>query len=293
MLSNPATAVGGNRLSIDLLGGFSIGIDGSPLDFRNRKACAILSYLLLENKTKETRERLAGLLWSEFEEVKARASLRQCLRQLRDLFDQAGFAGFDVNRTYVQLDAHDLDVDCRTIVSSVKADKVEERLLQEIELAGQLLEGFDELDPAFRSWLVVKRQSFMDTLAHSLEAIIDDDASPPLVRDNAADALIHLDPTHEKACRHVIASLAEKGHVAGALRIYNHLWDLLGDDYDMEPAEETQQLIARVKAEPEGFVQQTDLPEADPAAAAPRNAGSDAARPIIGMTRFVQNPGGA
>ena len=38
--------------------------------------------------------------------------------------------------------------------------------------------------------------------------------------------------------------------MAGALRIYKTLWDLLAEDYDMEPSAATQTLVAEIKGAP-------------------------------------------
>jgi TolB-like protein len=40
---------------------------------------------------------------------------------------------------------------------------------------------------------------------------------------------------------------AERGDVAGALRIYKALWDLLDRDYGMEPSPATEELVAKIK----------------------------------------------
>ena len=40
---------------------------------------------------------------------------------------------------------------------------------------------------------------------------------------------------------------AEQGDVAGALRIYKALWDLLDRDYGMEPSPVTEELVADIK----------------------------------------------
>ena len=40
---------------------------------------------------------------------------------------------------------------------------------------------------------------------------------------------------------------AEEGDVAGALRIYKALWDLLDRDYAMEPSAATEELVANIK----------------------------------------------
>ena len=60
-------------LSIAALGGFDLAISGSRVELRSRKAQGLLVYLLLNPIESETRERLCGLLWSEFPENNARA----------------------------------------------------------------------------------------------------------------------------------------------------------------------------------------------------------------------------
>ena len=40
---------------------------------------------------------------------------------------------------------------------------------------------------------------------------------------------------------------AEEGDVAGALRIYKALWNLLDRDYGMEPSPATEELVAQIK----------------------------------------------
>src|SRR5688572_21287977 len=71
-----------------LWGGFQATrvADGADVTPRGRKSRALLAYLLLDKRSND-RERLAGLLWSERGEAQARASLRQCLLELRDFCD--------------------------------------------------------------------------------------------------------------------------------------------------------------------------------------------------------------
>ena len=40
---------------------------------------------------------------------------------------------------------------------------------------------------------------------------------------------------------------AEEGDVSGALRAYKALWDMLDEEYDMEPSAHTQELVAKIK----------------------------------------------
>ena len=67
------------------------------------------------------------------------------------------------------------------------------------------------------------------------------------VKNEIATAIVNLDPTHEEACCHLMRVHAEQGDVAGALRIYKALWDLLDRDYGMEPSPVTEELVADIK----------------------------------------------
>ena len=61
---------------------------GRAIELRTRKAGAVLSYLALSEAKQESRERLVGLLWSRSDEEKARASLRQVVRELRSTLEE-------------------------------------------------------------------------------------------------------------------------------------------------------------------------------------------------------------
>ena len=61
---------------------------GRSVPASGAKPLALLAYLMLEPRP-HTREALAGLLWGESPEAEARASLRQALKQLRDVLGDA------------------------------------------------------------------------------------------------------------------------------------------------------------------------------------------------------------
>jgi TolB-like protein len=95
--------------------------------------------------------------------------------------------------------------------------------------------------------VLAKRQTIHDRLMRSLgPALIAADVSADTRKDVAA-AIVNLDPTHEEASCHLMQVHAEQGDVAGALRIYKALWDLLDEDYGMEPSAATQDLVAKIK----------------------------------------------
>jgi len=86
------------RLSVSLVGRLGVRFNGRPIELRTRKAGAVLSYLALSEAKQESRERLVGLLWSRSDEEKARASLRQVVRELRSMLEDAGYDGFVAER---------------------------------------------------------------------------------------------------------------------------------------------------------------------------------------------------
>ena len=235
------------RLSVSLVGRPSIMFGGRVVELRTQKAGAVLSYLALSEAKHESRERLVGLLWSRSDEEKARASLRQVVRELRTAFEDAGYGGFSAGRLSVQLDAEKVEVDVERIIRLAESGSVDPLLLNTPDLGERILEGLDDLDPSFRIWVLAKRQTINERLMRSLGASL-------VAKDIAADAkteiataIANLDPTHEEACCHLMRVHAEQGDVAGALRIYKALWNLLDRDYGMEPSPVTEELVADIK----------------------------------------------
>src|SRR3981081_1984690 len=104
------------RLSVSLVGRPSIMFGGRLVELRTQKASAILSYLALTEAKHESRERLVGLLWSRSDEEKARASLRQVVRELRTAFEGGGYGGGVGGRLSLYLDVEKVEVDIESII---------------------------------------------------------------------------------------------------------------------------------------------------------------------------------
>lgn len=242
-----AAPQGARRLSISLIGRLALRFDGRTVELRTRKAAAVLGYLALSEAKQESRERLVGLLWSRSDEEKARASLRQVVRELRQALDDAGFAGFSAERLTLGFDHEHVDVDIESVLRQADSGRIHPLLLDTPNLDERLLEGMDDLDPSFRVWILAKRQTVHERLMRSLEAGLTaaDAAGDPEKR--IATAIVNLDPTHELACGCLMKAHAEDGDIAGALRIYKALWELLDNDYGMEPSKQTQDLVTRIK----------------------------------------------
>ncbi len=237
-----------SRLEISLFGGVALHYAGRKIELHNRKAMALVGYLALATRLTDTRERIVGLLWSETEETKARATLRQVLKDLRSAFEQCRFNGFTTGRVDVGFDTSAVTLDVWSALDSVAAGRPDDALLDRSRITETLLAGYDDVDPSFRAWLFVHRENLHRRLIRGLEDQLAGNARNGLEVLRLAQAVIQLDPTHEVAYQRLMRCYADAGDVAGALAAYKRLWDLLGDEYDMEPSDKTQELVASIKS---------------------------------------------
>jgi class 3 adenylate cyclase/DNA-binding SARP family transcriptional activator/TolB-like protein len=240
----------GPAAKLQLFGAVSLRIGEQEIALRSLKSRALLGYIALTPNLRESRERLVGLLWSESSESQARAVLRQVVRELRDRIAQVRSEGFNFGTYEIGFEAGTVDVDVVDVLAAAEAGRVHPLLLEQEHLTEQLLAGLDEIDPAFRVWLIAKRNMLRDSLQRGLEKGLEVAPQGSAQEADLAKALLNIDPTNEEACRRLMRARANAGDVAGALRIYKTLWDLLSEDYDMEPSAETQVLVAEIKGAP-------------------------------------------
>jgi DNA-binding SARP family transcriptional activator len=275
-----APSVGnGARLSISLIGAVSASLDGQEANLNLRKAAAIVGYLCAQERMAATRERLAYLLWSESDEQKARTSLRQTLAALRRDFAAIGFQGFRSDKLTIQIEARREAVDLVRVLDAAEVMKVDPALLRTLRLPERILEGLEDLDDEFRSWLLPFRQSVHNRLERSLNAGLVDPSVGEAVKLDMAMALMGLDPSNEQACRYIISSYAARGDLASAMRAYERLAETLARDHGVKPSAQTQRLADRIQ---NGFVGDEDdlvaaAHDTSPGAKAVRQAG-DAGR---------------
>lgn len=228
------------------LGKATLTCNGREVPIVNRKSLALLAYLANTTHGSESRERLAGLLWSESSEEKARASLRQTVGSLKDCLADCDVVPFAADRLNAHLNMPLVEVDVHDIRRSLAAGTIDPLLLERKRLSESFLAGFEDLDPAFRTWLMVQRQCLQDELERHLEDLA---AKQPdmLTLKRLGLALLNLDPTHEFGCRAAMEASARMGDTAGALRLYKALWDVLEEEFDSEPSEKTQNLVGDIK----------------------------------------------
>lgn len=246
--SKPGGGAESATLCIYLLGKFSLQVNDSEVDLLSRKTRALLGYLALTETQEESRERLVGLFWSESSEERARASLRQALHEIRNAFMPSGFGGFRTDKLVVGLDRKQIRVDLIDVLKDAASGSPHPRLLEQRNLVDDILSDVETSDPALQAWLMAKRQTIRDQLIRQLEISLRGQTEITDTGRDIAAAIINLDQTHEEACRYLIRGHVADGAIGSALKIYKTLWDILDADYDVEPTQQTQDLIAEVKA---------------------------------------------
>ena len=236
-----------NTLRLTTFGKPALTYGGRDILIVSRKSLALLAYLANTMHGSESRERLAGLLWSESSEEKARASLRQTVGDLKDCLAVCETMPFSADRLNVDLRLPLVEVDLHRMRESLAAGAIDPLLLERTRLSESFLAGFEDLDPAFRTWLMIQRQCLHDELVRHLEDMTAATQSDMFMLKRLGLALLNLDPTHELGCRAAMEASARLGDSAGALRLYKSLWDVLGEEFDSEPSEKTQDLVFEIK----------------------------------------------
>jgi DNA-binding SARP family transcriptional activator len=256
------------RLSLSFLGTFEVVLAGQPVTaFEYDKVRALLAYLSVEADRPHRRQALAGLLWPEQPEAKARHGLSQALVSLqRAIADsQATPPCLIVTRQSLQFNpASDYELDVTTFTRLLAACQVHgherlaacdvclERLTRGLALyRGDFLAGFSTGDALpFEEWVLLQRERLerlaVEALGHLAKAYGE--------RGEYQAALPHAwrrverDPWQEEACRDLMRLLALSGAREAALAHYETCRQRLAAELGMEPAGETQRLVEQIQA---------------------------------------------
>jgi predicted ATPase/DNA-binding SARP family transcriptional activator/Tfp pilus assembly protein PilF len=237
-------------LRLKCLGSFEVSLDGQLLSsFISSKVPALLCFLALEPGA-HSRTELAGLLWAEVSEEKAKRSLRMALSDLRKLVEPY----LNISRQSVafkhelphQVDAADFE--SQSIVENASIDEFQE-LSDKYE--GDFLNGFyvDEA-PLFEEWMLHKRENLRTASIRLLDRL----SEYYLMHGHydlgveAADKLLNMEPWREETHRQLMKMFYRSGQRSAALTQYEKCKAILGDELDVLPIAATVDLYERIKA---------------------------------------------
>ena len=131
---------------------------GELVVFNNRRALLLLAVLCLEPNHAIDRETLARLLWPDRFLTQAKASLRQCLLDLRRKLKEHGFDFLQVSRGEVALAPGSLDCDLVDLETALSSGESEAAIAVLLEIGNRQVVQGPPLNPAFEEWITTRRE---------------------------------------------------------------------------------------------------------------------------------------
>lgn len=265
-------------LEIEVLGSPVVRADGIPVEVDTRKATALLVYLAVTGHP-QSRDRLTGLLWPDYEQEKARAALRRTLSTLKSAL---GGRWVTADRFAVSLQTDDIDLDLarfRGLLEEAGAHghgsgeacaKCATALSHAASIVnGSFLQGFSlrDADP-FDEWQSLEAQSVERDLAAVLDQLVRARVALGELEaaTSAARKKVSLDPLDEPAHRQLMQIYAWRGMRSNALQQYRECVAILDRELGVAPLRETTQLYEAISEGHVEAVTETELsaPPASP-----------------------------
>jgi DNA-binding SARP family transcriptional activator len=287
------------RTKILLLGAPRIEAGGEPIEVDTRKAIALLAYLAV-TRGRHARDALAGLLWPEYNQKRARAALRRTLSSLSQARSEGWLeadresVGLDRSGIWVDVDRfRELLAECRTH-GHPEAEVCPDCLPPLSEAVAlyrdDFLAGFALRDSAaFDDWQFFQAEELRRELAGALErlsyghgALEEWERAASYGRRRLA-----LDHLHEPAHRWLMQLYAWAGQRASALRQYRECVRILEGELGVSPLGETTRIYEAIKENdvpPPPVLAGRSAPQAEE-----RKAPSVHDEPLVGREREWQS----
>ncbi len=226
------------RHRVNLLGHFGLLVDGRAVDLPLTTQRVVAMVALGGN---QGRSRLAGRLWPEVTEDRARASLRSALCQVRQIAPDLLVSNGSVHLgSDVSVDSWILDKAGHRVMAGVPNDPTDRNLRRTCER--ELLPDWED------DWVVPERDRLQQVRLRVLEGL----ACAAIERGLYGLAIDHclaalrVDPLRESAHRALIRTHLAEGNPAAALRAYRECVDVLDSEFGIEPTAETNDLVSMV-----------------------------------------------
>ncbi len=257
-------------LEIRCFGRAQVLLDGSELTrFHSNKAKALLLYLAVESNRPHERSHLAGLLWPDYTEGRARRNLSQALTTLRKLLGdgerEQPFLSIDTHTIGLHLD-HAVLVDAEQLTAKITAvehhphenDAAERcasctQTLREAQAiyTGPFLDQFILEDSSlFEQWMGGRRAEHEKQIIEVCHRLSQQLANRGEFTDAiaAVEQWLKIQPWQEEAHQQLMRLLALKGDRVQALAQYDVLGDILMAEWGVPPSAETDDLYDRILA---------------------------------------------
>src|SRR5438874_8375785 len=248
------------QLMIYLLGSPRFECDGKNINLDTRKASGLIAYLAIA-KQRQSRDTLAALLWPEFDQTHARATLRRTLSTLNKAL---GGSWLEISREYISLNFNAgiwVDVDefhshlseCRSHyhLPTEVCSKCLKPLSAAVELyGGDFLAGFSLRDSSnFDEWQFYQADALRREFTSALERLVQCYSTSG----NFESAIMYaqqwlaMDRLNESAHRFLIQLFVWNGQQSAALHQYRECVQVLDRELGVGPLESTTRLYQAIK----------------------------------------------
>ncbi len=220
-----------SRIEVNIMGSPSVLKDGEKVIFPYRKAEGLFYYLCVNNRI--SRNEAISILWAENNEVAARKNLRDAIYHIKkllgnDILNLEGNTFLELNRS------RDISIDLEAIT--------EENIVSRYK--GEFLQYFYVRNCyEFENWLDEERGQYSRLYMKALKEQIERCS----IRDNefleeSGRILLQNQVWDEEIHREVMRKLAEAGQYQQASKQYQSLCQMLEENLEAEPEEETTKL---------------------------------------------------
>jgi DNA-binding SARP family transcriptional activator len=233
-----------SELLLVTLGTPALLAHGTPISLR-KKDLALLVYLRLEGRHGHSRGALAGLLWGNRPEEKARHSLTQAIGRLRARVGEALEVGHDRVGCRATLAC-----DAAALQQAAASGEVDDGVLA--QAAGEFLAGFHPGPGAepFEEWADGRRAHLRTVAVAALDRL----GSQAEERGEweralaAAQRVVELEPAAESGHRRIMRAWSALGHRVRALQHYDRLVAWLIAEFETDPEPETAALAEQLRS---------------------------------------------
>lgn len=240
---------------IRCFGGFGMTHEGTPVDLPTEKAKLLLAYLITQPHQTFTRNHIAGLLWSDFEDEKAKTNLRATLSRIKKViqkFDKDA-AVISAGRTEIRLNPdfqYTLDVsEFETFQKAFEKNRDTESLQAAVDCyRGDYLQGF------YEDWCLVEQEHWRSVFLRLLGQLIDHHSADGDLS-TAIDLCIRglqLNELQEDLHQKLMLLYLRAGDRAKALAQYEQCKTLLDEAFGTPPLPETQAIYEQLTQQTEG-----------------------------------------
>jgi DNA-binding SARP family transcriptional activator/TolB-like protein len=245
---------------LNIMGGFSLQVEGGNTPVLPRKARALLSYLTIHAGRAVPREAVGELLWSDRGSEQVRHSLRQTLAVIRKDFEDCNVI---ISRDGALVLASSVQSDVAPLLQLSASSNLAEMHKAAEAYAGPLLDGFPPVSKDFDDWLTLTRAK-LEVTALKVMAQLADAATKSGDRQSVlvtTERMFRVDPLREDTHRRLLEACAAVGRRSEALRYYGIITDILRRELGVSPGRETRDLVQRLRREMDPPHSDTGRPE--------------------------------